>query len=684
MKILKILFLLSTVLISSSIYSQKTVKKYWDYFDTKIKSETQIDGAGRRHGVMKFWSENGLLMYKVHYTNGLENGIQEHYFPGGKIHFYKTYKMGKKVGVQKEYAVDGANYYVKMQRVLDDDEKLAKYYENYGYNKKKSVCDYNGSFIYYYESGKKHITGNYLNRNRVGEWITYYENGSVKYKDTYKKGIFSSRKQYNENNILTLDISRISDTTILVKEYFDNRKIKLEKQKLFRKGCDPIPYGFTGEIKYGKIPNNFYTEYFFKEQIGCYNNYGVVKDYYENGQLMKEVNLASKDYKEYYENGQLAKEQNANEMYIKSWYEDGTEKTIEIISFDENNIMIINYSSFHVNGKQHEKGTYKLNRNERIYIDKWETFYENGNKKSETDYVNNNNRYKTKFEWYQNGNMKYKYIQNSDTTEVEWYETGVLKNLTQISDNHEITYLQLLKEKLLLEKKKVNDRAENYKYEEQINAVELNIDNQKEKIKEKRYYDEAGTLEKIELESNRKDAYNQKNKVLSNKEYDKIFLDINQLKLEIYKLSLHEKYKEACKDQNKKIFKVELAYLIVVYKDNISRLDYPKDIFQKKLQNQMFPNNIIHIADIESGNYISGKISNKKKYIYNSYLLILNNYLTKITSTQDLQQKLNKIKELSTIEEKLIKISSQETKELNKTLKNVSDSNEAKEIILNY
>ena len=43
----------------------------------------------------------------------------------------------------------------------------------------------NGSWIYYYEKGRKQATGEYINDKKVGKWTYYYRNGKVQQTGTY-------------------------------------------------------------------------------------------------------------------------------------------------------------------------------------------------------------------------------------------------------------------------------------------------------------------------------------------------------------------------------------------------------------------------------------------------------------------------------------------------------------------
>ena len=52
-----------------------------------------------------------------------------------------------------------------------------------GFRKTYQGQDYTGHAIKYYDSGKIELRARYRNGNRYGEWVWYYENGSIKKKE---------------------------------------------------------------------------------------------------------------------------------------------------------------------------------------------------------------------------------------------------------------------------------------------------------------------------------------------------------------------------------------------------------------------------------------------------------------------------------------------------------------------
>ena len=72
MKIL--IFLLASFAFSTSAFSQKLVKTYWDYYNTKIQSEYYTDAYGKMVGTFKGYSQYGGILMQGSYKDGAPIG----------------------------------------------------------------------------------------------------------------------------------------------------------------------------------------------------------------------------------------------------------------------------------------------------------------------------------------------------------------------------------------------------------------------------------------------------------------------------------------------------------------------------------------------------------------------------------------------------------------------------------
>jgi len=57
--------------------------------------------------VVKYYHLNRLLASKVHYKNGLKNGLEESFYRNGKLHFRANYKNGQKDGFTEYFHTNG-------------------------------------------------------------------------------------------------------------------------------------------------------------------------------------------------------------------------------------------------------------------------------------------------------------------------------------------------------------------------------------------------------------------------------------------------------------------------------------------------------------------------------------------------------------------------------------------------
>jgi len=128
-----VLFLISTI----NIYSQDTI-----YLDKKYKTINQKELA-YYYRIVNQDAENGKLI------------LEQTFYINGKI-------------------------------------KLARKYLNY-YSKNKNLV----KNTIWYENGQIHIEGNYKKKKQDGYFYSYWENGQLKRKDFYKKGILLEGKCWN-------------------------------------------------------------------------------------------------------------------------------------------------------------------------------------------------------------------------------------------------------------------------------------------------------------------------------------------------------------------------------------------------------------------------------------------------------------------------------------------------------
>lgn len=191
-------------------------------------------------------------------AKGWKQGLWYKNYPGTKIHIYEgTFKDDKPVGIFKYYYESGAlkavvdnkpNSKLSMVKMYFENEALmsegcyweqkkdsiwinynergelvsAESYVNDKLNGKKiiyylndqleagkmnvlSITNYvddvrQGTFKEFYPTGKLKMTGEYLNGERIGEWIDYYNTGQVMSRVRYKRDLLHGWAYFYDKN----------------------------------------------------------------------------------------------------------------------------------------------------------------------------------------------------------------------------------------------------------------------------------------------------------------------------------------------------------------------------------------------------------------------------------------------------------------------------------------------------
>jgi antitoxin component YwqK of YwqJK toxin-antitoxin module len=130
----------------------------------KINEIFFVDKEERAHGLSLLYNEDGYLLWKKLYKDGLQHGHFLKFYQGGEIKAKGTYENNELEGSYTEYYVYGG-------------KSLECTYKN---GKREGLC------TEYYCSEKENVTGNkscvctYKNDNKEGDYVTYHENDNNK------------------------------------------------------------------------------------------------------------------------------------------------------------------------------------------------------------------------------------------------------------------------------------------------------------------------------------------------------------------------------------------------------------------------------------------------------------------------------------------------------------------------
>lgn len=130
----------------------------------------------KKDSVWRYFNEEGLLVLEEGYTFDVLNGVQRSYFPNtGKLVEEITFKDGKKNGPWQRW-FDNGKLWSKGAYVNDELE---------------------GEYEMNYPDGKAKLRGLYKQGMRMGVWIDFNENASIRSQTVYKEGRATTVKREN-------------------------------------------------------------------------------------------------------------------------------------------------------------------------------------------------------------------------------------------------------------------------------------------------------------------------------------------------------------------------------------------------------------------------------------------------------------------------------------------------------
>jgi antitoxin component YwqK of YwqJK toxin-antitoxin module len=174
------LYIVILLLALTLISCQKREKIYYD--NGKIKEIFQLNAKGEKHGKFESFYENGKILEKSEYKNGLLEGKRYFYYENGEIEEIQMFEEGKLKGEQLGYHENG----VLKFKCFNEGNKLE------------------GKYLSYYDNGKKLLYLNFINDLENGPFEEYYTNEVIKWKGTYRNGNkeFGLLEQFDEKGEL--------------------------------------------------------------------------------------------------------------------------------------------------------------------------------------------------------------------------------------------------------------------------------------------------------------------------------------------------------------------------------------------------------------------------------------------------------------------------------------------------
>jgi len=94
----------------ATVETQEAVKQgeyVENYPDGSLKTISNYDHQGRKHGLWSFWRKNGELWSETNYSHGKKHGPYRVWHPNGKLQIKGSYFEGEKVGTWTIMSEDG-------------------------------------------------------------------------------------------------------------------------------------------------------------------------------------------------------------------------------------------------------------------------------------------------------------------------------------------------------------------------------------------------------------------------------------------------------------------------------------------------------------------------------------------------------------------------------------------------
>lgn len=227
----------------------------------------------KKDSVWRYFNEDGLLVLEETYTNDVLNGLQRNYFPKtGKPVEETTFKEGKRNGPWQRW-FDNGKMWSKGSYVNDE---------------------LDGEYEMNYPDGKAKLRGLYKQGMRMGVWIDFNENGSIRSQTVYKDGRATTVKRENGTFDETWPSGIPKATYNYAKgqlhgdfvEWYDKGKFELKQRNNKETGSPETYEELTGTVMKRK---GEYTNGQLNGEIIYFKEDGKREkmELYDNGKLLK-------------------------------------------------------------------------------------------------------------------------------------------------------------------------------------------------------------------------------------------------------------------------------------------------------------------------------------------------------------------------------------------------------------
>jgi uncharacterized protein len=202
---------------ASTLEAGKKQGRYMEYNRKGILILETGYTSGALHGENKAYDDEGKLLHKLNYKDGIKTGKNYYYYPSGPVKEVQDFEYGKEVNLvavkryfENEQTQEAGSYIIQDPQDpkgwVKEGEWLGfypngkmKYKEQYLKGKKQLMQ------VYYHENGTLQSEEHYTLNLKQGRWLRYFEDGKMEMETHYKNNqLFGPYKVYYPSGSLKL------------------------------------------------------------------------------------------------------------------------------------------------------------------------------------------------------------------------------------------------------------------------------------------------------------------------------------------------------------------------------------------------------------------------------------------------------------------------------------------------
>lgn len=173
------------------------------YSPRSEKHRNKMDALGRKQGLWRYYTREGVLFMEISYQNDIKHGpCIRHHTASGVITEESNYFNGRRDGEYRRFSANGT---ITTEGNYAMGKKTGKWITYYMVNAEKKTDGYykngkrDGEWKYYNSKGKLKIVGPYKEGVRDGEWVFYNPDGSVMEQQKYVGGVSPEESQKDKD-----------------------------------------------------------------------------------------------------------------------------------------------------------------------------------------------------------------------------------------------------------------------------------------------------------------------------------------------------------------------------------------------------------------------------------------------------------------------------------------------------